>query len=84
MKKIALSLALLMAGISYASAQAIGTDNASPDATPHRGAGVGGVGADAAGPASNQPAGALQPNAAATPGLGTQGSPGNIPAGGAR
>ena len=74
-----LSMIVLLAGSTIAAAQ--GSTTGTNSAVPQRGAGVGGAGVPAAGPATNQPGSAAPPNSAATPGPGTQGSPGNVPSG---
>ena len=64
-----LAAALILAGSTLAMAQ--GTTTGTPSQTPVSGAGVGGAGAPAAGPSSNQPPSTAQPNPAVTPGPST-------------
>ena len=72
---------VVLSASSYALFAQDTSSGGTPSETPQRGAGVGGVGAPAEGPTSNQPGSAAQPNSAATPGPGTSGSVGNTPAG---
>jgi hypothetical protein len=80
-KIAALGMIALLGGTSLAVAQNSSPNSGTTSETPERGAGMHGVGPSGEGRSANQPGSSMEPNSAATPGTGTQGTPGNMPAG---